>query len=63
MSLRMRIALGTVSTFNAILLGLLGLVALLYVDGAAGPIGAGALWLGSGGLLGLARWLRRGTEW
>ena len=62
MTVRTRIALGTLCIANMVTLALLGLVALLYVDGTAGPIAAGALWLTTVGLWHLAQRLR-GTDW
>jgi len=59
----MRIALGTLCVFNAAILVVLGAVACLFVDGRVGPALAGTFWFGTGLLLGLARHLRKGTEW
>ena len=63
MSVQMRIALGTICVFNALILVVLGGAALFFVDGRAAPLIACAFWFGAGLLLGLARHLRRGTEW
>ncbi len=63
MSVRTRIALGTLCMFNAFTVTALGFMALFYVDGTPGPISAGALWASAGGLIALARRLRQGTEW
>ena len=63
MSLQMRIALGTICVFNAFLFVVLGALALFFVDGGAAALLACGFWLGSGMLFGLARHLRRGTEW
>ena len=63
MSVRTRIALGTLCSFNAITLVVIGFVSLLFVDGASGPVGAALFWLGGGALLALARRLRRETDW
>ena len=62
-SVRTRIALGTLCVFNAFTLTVLGGIALFYVDGAAGPIGAAACWLFAAGLWELAHHLRRSTDW
>ena len=61
--MQMRIALGTLCIFNAVLVVALGFAALFFVNGAAAPLLAGACWLGAGMLFGLARHLRKGTEW
>ena len=59
----MRIALGTLCIFNAMILVVLGFAALFFVDGrAAGVLGAG-FWVAAGTLSALARRLRSGTEW
>ncbi|HWW54321.1 MAG TPA: hypothetical protein VNY84_11160 [Acidimicrobiales bacterium] len=63
MSVRTRIALGTLCVFNAFILVGLGGIALLYVDGAAGPVSATACWLCAIGLSELAHRLRRSTDW
>lgn len=63
MSVRTRLALGTLCVFNAFTVTLCGFIALFYVDGVAGPVTAGGLWLGAGSLWGLSRRLRRGTDW
>ena len=63
MSVQMRIALGTVCVFNAILCVVLGALALFFIDGGAAALLAGVFWFGAGMLFGLARHLRRGTEW
>jgi hypothetical protein len=62
-SVQMRIALGTLCVFNAAILVVLGAAAVVFVDGRVGPLLAGAFWAGSGLLFGLARHLRKGTEW
>jgi hypothetical protein len=62
-SVQMRIALGTLCIFNAMILVVLGGAALWFVNGSAAPFLASALWLAAGMLLGLARHLRKGTEW
>lgn len=63
MSVRTRIALGTLCSFNAFTTAVLGVLALLYVDGVAGKAVAAGLWIGSIGLVRLARRLRREMEW
>jgi hypothetical protein len=63
MSLRTRLVLGTLCTFNGLLLLACGAVAFLYVDGAAGPLGGTGLWGSAFGLFVLARHLRRATDW
>ena len=63
MSVHTRIVLGTLCVFNALILIVLGFASLRFVDGVAGPIVAGCFWLAAGGLLGLSRRLRKGTEW
>ena len=63
MSVQMRIALGTLCVFNAAILVVVGAAAFVFVDGRAGALLAGVFWLGAGLLLGLARRLRKGTEW
>ena len=63
MSVQMRIALGTLCVFNAIILVVIGGVALFFVNGRAAPLLACAFWFGAGLLLGLSRHLRKGTEW
>ena len=61
-SLRVRIALGTLCAFNAFTLTLLGILALLFVNGPA-RYGAIGFWLGAAGLVWLGRRLRQGTDW
>ena len=63
MSVQMRIALGTLCVFNAIILVAVGGVALFFVNGRAAPLLACACWFGAGLLLGISRHLRKGTEW
>jgi len=63
MSVRMRIALGTLCICNAAILVALGAGALLFVNGPAGPVLTGGFWFAAGGLAGISRRLRRGTEW
>lgn len=63
MPVRTRIVLGTLCMANCVTLSGLGFVALLYVDGAAGPIAAGGMWAAAAALWRLARRLRRGTDW
>jgi hypothetical protein len=63
MPVRTRIALGTLCMANMLTVAALGFVALFYVDGAAGPGAAVALWVAAAGLWRLAAWLRRGTDW
>ena len=62
MSVRTRIVLGTLWTFNALLLVAVGVIAFLFVDGRAGPIGAVLFWMSAAALLVLARRMRR-TDW
>jgi hypothetical protein len=62
-SVRTRIVLGTLCTWNAALLIALGFIALRYVDGVAGPIGAALFWVSAWSLFALARRLRRATDW
>jgi len=62
-SVRTRIALGTLCSFNAFTMAALGILAFLYVDGVAVKAAAGGLWLCSIGLVRLARRLRRDVEW
>lgn len=62
-SVRTRIALGTLCSFNAFTTAMLGILAFLYVDGVPGKAVAAGLWLGSIGLVRLARRLRRDVEW
>ena len=50
MGVRTRIALGTLCMANMATFVALGVVALLYVDGAAGPIASATLWLAAFGL-------------
>jgi hypothetical protein len=59
----MRIALGTLCMFNAMIVVVLGFAALFFVNGGAAPLLAGAFWLAAGFLVGVARHLRKGTEW
>jgi hypothetical protein len=59
----MRIVLGTLCMFNALILVVLGFAAFFFVSGRAAPLLAAAFWVASGLLLGLARHLRKGTEW
>ena len=62
-SVRTRIVLGTLCTWNgAILLGL-GVISLLYVNGLPGPIGAALFWIAAWTLFALARRLRKATDW
>ncbi len=49
--------------FNAMILVVLGFGALFVVNGRAGPLLGSAFWIAAGLLLGLARHLRKGTEW
>ena len=63
MSLRTRLALATLSTFNALVLALLGAVWLRFADGTAAPIGAALLWSGTVTLVVISRRLRRPVEW
>ena len=63
MSVQMRIALGTICVFNAVLLVALGAGAVVFVSGGAAELLAAAFWFGAGLLFGLSRHLRRGTEW
>jgi hypothetical protein len=63
MSVRTRIVLGTLCTFNALLLVVIGAIALGFVDGRAGPVGAASFWTAAASLLLLARRLRRDSEW
>jgi hypothetical protein len=62
-SLRTRIALGTLCVFNACIVTVLGVIALVYVDGLAAPVSAGACWLFAALLWQLAHRLRRATDW
>jgi hypothetical protein len=62
-SVQMRIALGTLCIFNAVILVVLGGAAFLFVNGGAAPLLGAAFWLAPGMLLSLARHLRKGTEW
>jgi hypothetical protein len=62
-SVQMRIALGTLCVFNAVIIIVLGVAALFFVNGRAAPLLACAFWFAAGLLLGLARHLRKGTEW
>ena len=63
MSVQMRIALGTLCVFNALIVVALGFAALFFVNGGAAPLLAGGFWIAAGLLFGLARHLRKGTEW
>ena len=63
MSVQMRIVLGTLCMFNALILVVLGFGALFFVNGDAAPLLGAAFWVAAGLLLGLARHLRKGTEW
>jgi hypothetical protein len=63
MSVQTRLVLSTLCVFNAIVIALLGALAVGWVDRPAGPIAAGALWLCSGLLIGLSRHLRAASEW
>lgn len=63
MPVRTRIALGTLCVFNAAIVGALGFIFLIFVNGLAGPVGAVLMWLSAGGLGSLAHRLRRGTDW
>jgi hypothetical protein len=62
-SVSTRIVLATLCVFNAFTLAALGVGALFVVNGAAGPTVAVCFWLTSIALFGLARRLRKGTEW
>jgi hypothetical protein len=62
-SVRTRIVLGTLCTWNGGLLFALGVIALLYVDGLAGKTGAVLFWVAGWSLFALARRLRRATDW
>jgi hypothetical protein len=59
----MRIALGTICVFNALILLALGFAALFFVNGRAAALLACVFWFAAGLLVGLARHLRKGTEW
>ena len=59
----MRIALGTLCVFNAVLCVVLGGAAFFFVNGRAASLLACLFWLAAGMLFGLARHLRKGTEW
>ncbi|HEY2814816.1 MAG TPA: hypothetical protein VGJ03_15225 [Acidimicrobiales bacterium] len=63
MLVRTRIILGTLCTFNAMVLLALGALSLRFVDGDAGPIGATLFWAGAISLLVIAHRLRRDTDW
>jgi hypothetical protein len=62
-SVRTRIVLGTLCTWNGALLLALGVIALMYVDGLAGKTGAVLFWIAAWALFALARRLRRATDW
>jgi hypothetical protein len=62
-SVRTRIVLGTLCTWNGGLLFALGVMSLIYVDGLAGKAGAVFFWAAGWSLLALARRLRRATDW
>jgi len=62
MSVRSRIVLGTLCTFNALILCVLGGVSFRYVDGHAGSIGAVLFWTAAASLFVLARHLRAQTD-
>ena len=63
MSLQMRIALGTLCIFNAMIFFVLGFAALFFVNGRAAAVLGAGFWVAAGMLSGLARRLRKGTEW
>ena len=63
MSIRMRLALSTIATFNALLFAGLGVVSLRFVDGPAAAAGAVALWAAALALVAVSRRLRRPVEW
>jgi hypothetical protein len=63
MSVRTRIALGTLCMFNAVTLLALGVIALRFVDGAAAPAVAVVLWIAAASLFVTARRLRHATDW
>jgi len=60
-SVGMRIALGTIATFNGFLCLVAGGICIAFVQWDAGLVGAGIFWLGSAALFGIARTLREGT--
>jgi len=55
--------LSTLCVFNAITIAALGFIAVMYVDGIAGPLSAAGLWLAAGTLVWISRRLRRAVEW
>ena len=63
MSVQTRIVLGTLCVFNALILMILGVGAGFVVNGVAGPVVAGTFLCLAALLFGLARRLRKGTEW
>ena len=61
MSARGRVVLETLAVSNGFIVTLVGLIALLFVDGASGPILAVACWIAAAGLFVLAGKLRSGA--
>lgn len=62
-SVRTRIVLGTLCTWNGAILLALGVMALFYVDGLPGRAGAALFWIAAWALFATARRLRRATDW
>lgn len=54
--------LETLAVANGLLVTVVGLIALLFVDGASGPVLAVGSWIAAGGLFVIAGRLRSGAE-
>ena len=59
----MRLMLGTIAMFDAVLVTLVGIVALFYVDAPAGPLIGAACFVAAGTLVALSRHLDRPHRW
>ena len=59
----MRLMLGTIAMFDAVLVALVGIVALFYVDAPAGPLLGASCFVAAGVLVALSRRLDRPHRW
>ena len=63
MTAQTRVVLGSLCVFNGIILVLVGVGAVVFVDGTVRLAVAGGIWLVAVGLFALARRLREDVEW
>jgi hypothetical protein len=59
----MRLMLGTIAMFDAVLVALVGIVALFYVDAPAGRLIGAACFVAAGTLVALSHHLDRPNRW